>query len=524
MRNLAVSILWLSAISLYAQSIGELRADLKATSNDSLRVSILGHLAVKYARSNPDSAVYFGKESLRVAKLTKTKEREAAAFNALGNTYFFQSRYDSCIKYWNACYNIAATENDSTKMSAMLNNLGLVYSYKTEVDTAVKLLLQARVIREKTGDERITSTLNNLGNVYQNVSDWDKALEYYLEAADLKKKYDQRSSLTTTLNNIAIVSKKKGDYDGAIQFYKEALQLAEEFDDRFNLANAHNNLAALYHDDPDQFRRAGEHYESAISLKTQTNDRVGLANSYANYADWLAKSGRHKEAWENILKAERLDKEVGLNFYTSRIGVLKASVLNELGRPKEAYQELSKAYGIKIQELTDERNEKIAELETRFDTEKREAEIVRLSLEGELKDANLARARNAQYAMAVGGSSLLITLIVFFTLRHKKVKAEREAQELQVEALKKRFMELHASPAELAVEMDFEELNQKLHTPLTEREFDALKLSIEGKSNPEISDKLFISVSTVKFHLRNAYSKMGVGNRKEAFQFVLKSS
>ena len=90
--------------------------------------------------------------------------------------------------------------------------------------------------------------------------------------------------------------------------------------------------------------------------------------------------------------------------------------------------------------------------------------------------------------------------------------------------MKKRFMELHSSPAELAVDLDFAELNSKLNTPLTEREFDALRLSIEGKTNAEISEKLFISVSTVKFHLRNTYSKMGVGNRKEAFQYMLKTS
>jgi DNA-binding CsgD family transcriptional regulator len=63
-----------------------------------------------------------------------------------------------------------------------------------------------------------------------------------------------------------------------------------------------------------------------------------------------------------------------------------------------------------------------------------------------------------------------------------------------------------------------------LNTHLTGREFDALKLSLGGKTNVEIADALFISVSTVKFHLRNTYSKMGVGNRKEAFQLMLKSS
>ena len=77
-----------------------------------------------------------------------------------------------------------------------------------------------------------------------------------------------------------------------------------------------------------------------------------------------------------------------------------------------------------------------------------------------------------------------------------------------MEALKKRFMELHSSPAELAVSLDFAELNNKLNTPLTEREFEALKLSLEGKSNGEIAEQLFISLSTVKFHLHSIICKL----------------
>ncbi len=37
-----------------------------------------------------------------------------------------------------------------------------------------------------------------------------------------------------------------------------------------------------------------------------------------------------------------------------------------------------------------------------------------------------------------------------------------------------------------------------------------------GRSNALISDDLFITSQTVKFHLSNAYRKMGVQNRPEA--------
>ena len=51
---------------------------------------------------------------------------------------------------------------------------------------------------------------------------------------------------------------------------------------------------------------------------------------------------------------------------------------------------------------------------------------------------------------------------------------------------------------------------------LSPREIEVLKTLIDGLSNKEIGEKLFISVSTVKTHIINIYSKLGVKNRVEA--------
>ena len=54
------------------------------------------------------------------------------------------------------------------------------------------------------------------------------------------------------------------------------------------------------------------------------------------------------------------------------------------------------------------------------------------------------------------------------------------------------------------------------HEVLSSREIEVLKALIEGLSNKEIGEKLFISISTVKTHIINIYSKLGVKNRVEA--------
>jgi len=51
---------------------------------------------------------------------------------------------------------------------------------------------------------------------------------------------------------------------------------------------------------------------------------------------------------------------------------------------------------------------------------------------------------------------------------------------------------------------------------LTVREMEILKLASRGMSNKELSEKLFISLRTVKAHMTNIFNKLGCSNRTDA--------
>jgi LuxR family maltose regulon positive regulatory protein len=52
--------------------------------------------------------------------------------------------------------------------------------------------------------------------------------------------------------------------------------------------------------------------------------------------------------------------------------------------------------------------------------------------------------------------------------------------------------------------------------PLSDRELEVLRFVAAGLSNKKITEQLFVSISTVKTHLRNIYGKLEVHSRTEA--------
>jgi len=55
---------------------------------------------------------------------------------------------------------------------------------------------------------------------------------------------------------------------------------------------------------------------------------------------------------------------------------------------------------------------------------------------------------------------------------------------------------------------------------LTSREMDVLNLLVQGCSNREIADRLFISIHTVKNHITNIFQKIGVNDRSQLIALV----
>lgn len=61
--------------------------------------------------------------------------------------------------------------------------------------------------------------------------------------------------------------------------------------------------------------------------------------------------------------------------------------------------------------------------------------------------------------------------------------------------------------------LNLQKINRHLLSTLSEREFEIVQLIYEGITNNQVAEKLFVSVNTVKTHLKNIYLKLDANSR-----------
>jgi len=72
----------------------------------------------------------------------------------------------------------------------------------------------------------------------------------------------------------------------------------------------------------------------------------------------------------------------------------------------------------------------------------------------------------------------------------------------------------------LPIELNRDTLNNLIVNPLTQKEFDVLKGLYEGKTNQQLSEEQFVSVNTIKTHIKNIYEKLDTHTRSETMSLL----
>jgi signal transduction histidine kinase len=408
-------------------NIRELEEKLK-TADGEEKIELLNELSNKFFYSDIQKARDYGERALTLAQNEGVEKGIAEAFHNIGITYFLQRDYPPALEYYEKSLEIRKKLGNETDIARSYNVIASFYCKRTIYSKGLDYFNKAKKIYETLGDqEGIARILGNMANAHQGLGNYTLGLDYYLNALTIYEELADEISVVKTYQNIAVLYFELHEYDLSLEYSFKALAIYEKFDNRYSLANVLNNIAIVYKNQG-KYSDSLEYQQKALKIQKEFNNRAGIAGSVSNIATIYYNLKKYSLSLEYYNKAIAYCKEIGEKDHhvISLIGLVDVyidmdqadkaikngldalSLAEETGRGyllKLVYEMLYRTYRhfndfekaleyhVLFKQTSDtlldeEKSKQLTEMQTKYETEKkeREAEIFRLK-NVELKNA-----------------------------------------------------------------------------------------------------------------------------------------
>ncbi len=349
----------------------------------------------------------------------------AEANNQLGRIMFFMAELDSAIYYFNNAKELLKKLNDQKSIAIINISLGAVQLRQGDYNGTIKTLTESAAYFEEIGDIlNAAKCYSNISSALAELENFEQAIVYNKRALTVFESQNLLSFQLITLPNLAAQYYKNGDTLMAIDYNLAAEKLATNAGDKRSLSIIYNNLGSIYLDtDP---LKAKNYLEKTIQLKNELNLKSGIEVALGNLGYLSIKNGDYKAGISYYKQVAEMVKGKQLVFAYNQ---LKDCYIN-LNQPKIALEYAEKAQFLNDSLLNAENQKIFTEIQTKYETEKKEKEIFELqtkNLEVEFK-----KNRNRNLLFIVLGILAVTIFIVYILLKSSKRKRIVAEQNLKI--------------------------------------------------------------------------------------------
>lgn len=355
-----------------------------------------------------------------IAGKTDDKSLMAEAEGWKGYIYYNQGKNDSSLYFFNLSLKSLEAAPDIKKQKEIMNNIANIFRITARYDTAMTIYVDLLKYYESAGDlEKQGKLLSNIGSLYYTAGNFEKAKEYTLKSLEMQRKTTDKRATAVSLVNLAVFAINAGNYDEGITYGDEAIGLLKEVDRNYYAAALIRTGYCYYMSGNKD--KALDYNDTAIEIYKENDNKRGMMEAYRQSGDYLIESGRYAEALN--LGKEALQVADSTNRLDMRLlyDMLKRAAI-WLNKPEEALHYSQEQIRMKEEDLNSEWADKISEIETKYDTEKKELEITALT----------AKARTGEVFITSLALVLVISTIAgFFVYKHNKQKVILSAQRIR---------------------------------------------------------------------------------------------
>ena len=231
-----------------------------------------------------------------------------------------------------------------------------------------------KIAEEHLNDTLVGDALNSLGGYYATIHDLEKAEEFHQKALAVRIKAKDTIGIAYSYDNLGIVNRDLGNYRLSLDYYNKAMEIHLIEGDSSNIAFMYNDLGAAY--SKLGITDTGELYlKRSIAMRENMNELNELAYTYNYLGENYERKGNLKLAEQWIKKALNLAIEIKNNKqnYEAYESLSDFFARNNMYDSAYKYLQLHRSFRDSIRRMDNE--QLIAELNTKYETEKKEKRI-----------------------------------------------------------------------------------------------------------------------------------------------------
>lgn len=414
----------LSAAAQNAQDIiDNLKKELKASPDAKKTATIYSDLTWYYSTVSIDSALVYGNKAILESRKLGDSTLIAQVYSDVGAVYFRKGDFQNSKENYLKAYKIRKARNDYRGLAKINNNLANIYEKNGQYKLAMTSFLDALQYFESIKDDKNSHiTKGNIGLILLKLKNYPKAFSYINDVVEYQEENNATAELCVSCLNLGNVYLQMNDTLNALKQYNKSLKYCNNVGNKKGVSSAYNNIASIKTEQK-KSKEALALYAKSLKAREELNSDIDQANYDLNLAEEFMHHNKLDDAKQlllntkHVFEKEKLYDKLQIN-YKSLIRVnAKLKQLDSVS----FY--VDKLVFVNNQLLENSVLKQTAELETKYQTEKKEKLL--LEKEAEAKQKN-------SFLIGLSILTLLISLIGYLIYRQQKLKNNQQKQEFEL--------------------------------------------------------------------------------------------
>lgn len=340
---------------------------------------------------------------------------------------FVTADYYRAIDYMDSTIIAANRSNYKTLIHETYEHLGFCYNKIGDYEKSIENFIKSLALKEKYGYVKdIGGTYRNLGNTYLEWKHYDKAKYFFERAISVTRQQNHRLSLISNYRKLGQCNRILGLNHEAEKAIDSSLALAKIAQEKNSITMNLSEKGLLYFENYKNNQKAEEYFKKAHLSAKSSKDKELLFMTIRDLVVLYFVKKEYAKIGKKLEDLVIIEKQINTARFKGYLLKIQAQYYEETNQFSKALLKSKEYHKLNDSIMDKEVFEKMAILDKRYDTQKKELQITNLNKEKEAQKQLTQQAKSQQNLYLLAAVFFLLLLVIGAWAFRKLRKQQKE--------------------------------------------------------------------------------------------------